>query len=95
MSTSLERLDRRAAFCSFDVMEAISLNGRSSSEAITEKSGYNLWTTRRAIKILHGHGWVARIGVKCPLYALTESGKIALAIWHGRQHRARQRGGKS
>lgn len=71
-----------------DILEATGINGRSTSEAITEKSGYNIWTTRRAIRILHNNGWVARLGVKSPLYKLTESGKIALAIWHGRQHRA-------
>ena len=93
MSTSLQRLDRRAAQCMLDILEAIFINGRSTSEAITEKSGYNIWTVRRAIRLLQYHQCIARIGVKNPLYTLTERGSIALAIWHGRQHRARQRNG--
>jgi hypothetical protein len=71
-----------------DVLEAIGINGRSTSEAITEKSGYDKWVVQRAIMMLHTNGCVARLGVKRRLYALTERGKIALAIWRGRMHRA-------
>lgn len=90
-TTSLQRLDRRAASCLFDIMEAVDINERSPAEAIEDKSGYNIWTVRRAIRLLHEKGCIARLGVKNPLYTLTERGTIALAIWRGRQHRARQR----
>lgn len=90
-STSLERRTRRARRCMLDVLEAVSINGRSTNEAITEKSGYDKWAVQRALRLLRSHQCIARLGVKKPLYAITERGKIALAIWRGRQHRARQR----
>lgn len=90
MSPSLERLTRRAVRCMLDVLEAVGLNGSSSFDEVVIKSGYDQWVVGRAVKLLRDKDCIARLGVKHPLYALTERGKIALAIWHGRQHRARQ-----
>jgi hypothetical protein len=59
-----------------DVLEAVGINGRSTSEAITEKSGYDKWAVQRAIRFLHMRGCVARLGLKARCTRSPSAGRL-------------------
>jgi hypothetical protein len=91
-SDSYKSFLKSVARHSFEVLEAICINGTSDIVEIVKKAGYNYNIVYSGISSLRRDDYVYRIGrPSLALYCATERGKIALAIWHGRQHRARQR----
>jgi hypothetical protein len=89
--TQQQRILDRAERSRFEVLQGIDINAGSRRWDIADASAHSSNTVFYGIKYLLLDGYIGVVGPPKTRFFITERGKIALAIWRGRQHRARQR----
>jgi hypothetical protein len=88
--TDEQRAKDRAERAKMEVLEAIEREPNSRRYELCLAFGHSHLTVYYGIKLLLESGCVVKVRARS---FITERGKIALAIWRGRQHRARQQNG--